>query len=255
MLRSERLRIGLVSVVVFLTVWELAGRLEWIDPLFISYPTEALVEGWGLISNPKFVDHLSISFTEFALGTVAAIVTGIPLGLALGRFRRFNQLFEPLVMAFYTTPRLALLPLFIIWMGIGIYSKAAVVFLGAFFSLVISVSSGLKEVNPLWVQAARSFGADELSIFRHVMLPGTLPYLFTGLRIGLGRALMGVVIAEMYVSSVGIGNLIMQTSQSFRTGRLIFLTVLVAAFGYLLVGAVQFIEKSVVRWHREIQEA
>ena len=216
MFRSARFWIGLSSVAVFLILWELSGRLGWVDRLFVSEPGEVVWEGWALVTNPKFMDHAQTSFVEFVLGTTVAIVAGIPLGLALGRFRLFSQLFEPLVMAFYTTPRLALLPLFIIWMGIGINSKAAVVFLGAFFSLVISISDGIKSVNPLWVQAARSFGANEMEIFTKVMLPGTLPYLFTGLRLGLGRGLIGVIIAEMYVSTGGIGYLIMQTSQSFR---------------------------------------
>ncbi len=248
--RHDRVMVGALAVLCVVAFWELSGRNGWVNPLFTSYPSQVLREGIELMSSPRFPEHARASFLEFAYGFVLGILVGLPLGLILGRFRRLNLIFEPLIMALYVTPRLALLPIIIVWLGIGLYSKVAVVFLGAVFPILINVLTGIKLVDPLWLRAARSYGASELDLFTKVMLPGSLPYIFLGVRLGLGRALLGVIVAEMYVSTVGIGHLIMQAGEIMRTGRLMFLAILVSLLGTALTLGLRSVEGHVIRWGR-----
>lgn len=234
-----------------MALWETAGRFEWVNPLFTSYPTEIVASGIDLFSR-GFTDDLLASLWPFVIGYTAALVIGIPLGLALGRFRVLRLLTQSVLMAAYTTPRLALLPILLIWLGIGTGSTAIVVFLGGVFPILVTAMAGVVQVNKTWVSAAQAFGAREREIFAKVILPSTLPYIFSGVRLGLGRALLGVVVSEMYVSQEGVGHVIMRAGQTFQTGSLMFVVFFVGIFGALLVALTGALQRRVVVWRDEV---
>lgn len=246
--RREQLLIGVSAVVAVVIAWEIAGRFNLVNSRFTSYPTEVISEGLALVNSRQFGQHLGVSALEFLLGMAAALAVGVPLGLLIGRFRRLKMMFDPILTVMDVTPRLAFVPILIIWVGIGVPSKAGIVFLGAVFPLIINLIAGIKAIHPTWVSAARSYGASEWAIFWKVLFPGTLPYFFTGLRLSLGRGLLGVIVGEMYVSTMGIGNLIMSSGASFRVGRLMFLVFFVATLGWLMVAVVNRIAQRTVRW-------
>ncbi|HHT9133012.1 MAG TPA: ABC transporter permease, partial [Candidatus Tripitaka californicus] len=170
------------------------------------------------------------SLTEFFLGMALGALVGIPLGLLVGYNRLASELLDPLLMAFNATPRVALVPLIVVWFGVGIWAKAIVAFAGAFFPIAVTLAAGLKSVDPSWLRAARSFGCTEGQIFRHILLPGSVPYLMAGLRLGIGRAVIGVIIAEMFAATKGIGQLMAFSSAAVKTNELLFQTLLVSMF-------------------------
>ena len=172
-----------------------------------------------------------MSLTEFALGFSLALVIGVSGGLLLGMFPVLRYLIDPPVMAIYATPQLALLPIFVLWLGIGMASKIAVVFIGASIPIVVNSMAGVRQVDRPLVLAARSFCAGKRDVFIKVILPASLPAVMIGIRLGLSRAVLGVVVAEMYVSQEGIGNQIMRLGSAFRVDQLLFYVLLVSAFG------------------------
>ena len=140
---------------------------------------------------------------EFFSGFALAIVVGVPLGILMGWYSRVNAMLEPFVSALYATPRIALLPLVVIWFGIGIASKVAIVFLGAIFPILVNTITGVRTIEADFIKVARSFGASDRQMFLTVVLPSAVPMLLTGLRLGLGHALVGIVVGEMYGATAG----------------------------------------------------
>src|ERR1700734_1301059 len=177
----ERYLIGGGTLVVFLLVWELCADFGAINPLFISSPFRIAQAGAALTAHPCFWKSGGVSAREFILGYVAAIVVGVPLGLLMGTSRRLSYIVAPFVDTLNAVPRVTLLPLLIIWFGIGIWSKVAVVFLGAVIPIVISALSGVKTNEARFLAMARSFSASRAKTFASIILPGTGPFIFTGL--------------------------------------------------------------------------
>jgi ABC-type nitrate/sulfonate/bicarbonate transport system permease component len=234
-----------------LVIWEAVAQARLVDPRYLAGPSAVLLAGWMLAASGAIWPHLWTSFQEFFWGFSAAIVVGLAIGMAMARYRRVDYTLGPTVMALYSIPRLVFVPLILFWMGLGVPSKAMVVFLGALFPIVINTQAGLRSTDPLLIRAARSFCASELDVLRKIMLPAALPYIVAGLRLGVGRGLMGVIVAEMYVSSQGIGFLLMQSARSFRTAQLLFEVVLVAGAGILASQGLQVLERRLVRWRYE----
>lgn len=173
---------------------------------------------------------------------------GIPLGILLGWYRRLYYFLDPTLSAFYATPRVALLPLLIIWLGIGIWSKIAVVFLGAVFPILLSTVAAVRTADARLLRAAHSFGATDLQIFRTIILPGSVPFIITGLRLGVGRALVGVVVGEMVAATAGIGLMISIAGNTFQTDRVFVGIFLIAAAGVVLVEALTRLERRFEKW-------
>ena len=249
---SGRLVVGSISVLIFFLVWQGVSWLNLADATLISSPLRVLRAILELLLSGALLINLWISVQEFLLGMAFALIIGVFLGLAMGWYRRLGLLLDPLIMTFYTMPRDALLPIIIIWAGIGLYSKAAVVFLGAVFPIVVNTVTGIREADPSWLKAARSYGAGERDIFWKILLPGCLPYLMAGIRLGIGRGVIGVIIAEMYVSNMGLGALIMRAQVGLNSDALIGLVLLTAMFGFLVVKLARGIENKVGRWRQEV---
>lgn len=244
----ERFLIGGGSVAALLLCWEVAGRSGLINPRFASYPTRVLSAGWALMTDGGFAAHVYVSLAEFAIGFGLALAVGIPLGMIMGWSGTMRYLLDPPVMALYATPRLALLPMLVLWLGVGMESKIAVVFIGAAIPILVNTMAGVREADSSLVQAARSYCATRLDIFVQILLPGSLPAVMSGIRLGLGRGLLGVVVGEMYAATRGVGHLIITYGNAVRMDSLIFLVCLVSLFGYVATTLVRSVENRLRNW-------
>jgi ABC-type nitrate/sulfonate/bicarbonate transport system permease component len=247
-LDHERLAIGGGTLLAFLLLWQAAGGSGLVDPLFISSPTRVAQAGWELIHDRDFWNDLQVSATEFALGYGAAIAVAIPLGLAIGLSRRLQYVFGPFVDTLNAVPRVTLLPLIIIWFGIGIWSKVVVVFLGAVIPILINAQSGVKTSEARFIRVARSFSASRAKIFTSIVLPGTVPFIFTGLKYGAGRALLGVVVGELYAATAGLGHLIADAGNTFQTDVVFFGVLIFMITGLAVVALLDRCERHFEKW-------
>lgn len=249
MKKWERLCIGGMAVVSLLILWEVVTLLGLVKVANISRPSlvvKALVE---LSASGEVFHHLAVSLKGFIIGFILALLVGIPGGLVIGRYRVLALLFDPMLMALYTMPRLAMMPILVVWFGVGLGATIAVVFLGAVFPILVNTAVGVREVDPIWVRAVHSFGGNEWDIFIKVLLPGAVPPIMTGIRLGIGRGLLGMVVSEMFASYEGIGRQISLYGESFQVAELMALIAIVSLLGLLSVNLMQWIEKR-IRWGR-----
>jgi NitT/TauT family transport system permease protein len=213
------------------------------DVTYTSQPSRVIAASLEIMRSGVFFHDISVSLLEFAVGFAFAIVIGVPVGLLLGRFRILQYILDPPIMAIYATPHLALLPIIVVWLGIGMQSKIAVALIGGVIPILVNSTAGVREVERSWVIAARSFCASEWDVFVKVILPAALPAVIMGIRLGLSRAVLGVVVAEMYQSQAGVGNEIMRYGSEFRTDLLLFDVLLVSLFGFAATWAVRALEE------------
>jgi NitT/TauT family transport system permease protein len=252
-LNQEAKILGTVSVVLFLTVWELVGNTwQLINPMFMSAPSLIAKAAWQLFASGEIWNDLYVSGIEFFWGYFLSIIFAIPFGIAIGWYKRFAYVCDPFVNAMNATPRVALLPLVIIWLGIGILSKVGIIFLGAVFPLLINTRDGVKTTPANLLTAARSFGASEWQIFKSVVLPSTVPFILTGLRLAVGRALIGVMVGELYAATAGIGFMITVAGATFQTDK-VFVGVLVFAItGMIMTDIIDRYERRFDKWRPKV---
>ena len=247
----QRLVVGIAALLAFAIGWEAAADLGLIDPLFISSPRRILLVAWESLGDAEFWRDLKVSSSEFLSGYALAILCGVPLGLATGWYRRLGYLFGPTIDMLNAVPRVTFLPIIVVWFGIGIWSKFAVVFLGAVIPIIISTQSGVRTNEARFLAVARSFGATPLKLFTSIILPGTVPFVFTGLKYGAGRALLGVVVGELYASTAGIGHMIAEAGNGFQTDTLLFGVLLFTGTGLAITIGLDRLERHFDRWRPE----
>ncbi len=237
-----------LSIFAGLALWEIAGRNT--SPAFMVPFSETLVRLWQLISRGDFIAEFFDSATLFLTGFVLALVVGAPLGLLLARVRALRIGIEPYLMTLYATPMVALIPFILSLMGFGFAPKVLVVFLFAVFPVLYNTVEGARSIKPELIEVAKSFRSGEWALWSEVMLPFTLPYIMTGVRQAIGRALVGMVAAEFFLSSTGLGQIIMSASQNFDTAG-VFASILV--IGLIGVGLMRLglaIEQHFARWRQ-----
>jgi NitT/TauT family transport system permease protein len=242
--------LSVVSVLVFLGAWQWASDTNVINPLFCSSPSLIWRELGSLISTGQLWPNVWISGEEFLWGFGIAIAVAIPLGFLIGWYKPVGAIFSPFVTFLNAVPRVALLPLLIIWVGIGIDLKIAVVLLGALIAILINVITGVQSLDQQTITMARSFGASDFKIFRTVALPGSVPYIISGLRVGLGHALTGVVVGELYASSAGVGHLISVAGNTFETNLVFAGVVIIALFGLIANWILSLLENRFRGWRQ-----
>lgn len=260
-LNQESKILGGSAVTVFLLLWEfMGGALSVynpipflrINPMFMSAPSLIFKAAVDLFSSGEIYNDLKISSIEFFWGYILSVVVAIPFGILTGWYKRASYVFDPFVNAMNATPRVALLPLVIIWLGIGVLSKVGIIFLGAVFPMLINARDGVKTTPLNLINAARSFGASEWQVFKSVVFPSTLPFLLTGLRIAVGRALVGVLVGELYAATAGIGFMITVAGATFQTDK-VFVGVLIFAFsGIVLTEILDRIERRFDKWRPNV---
>ena len=239
MMMSHRTLVSTLTVAAFIALWEFAPRAGAVDPRFTSQPSRVIAAGLEIIRTGSFRHDVAVSLAEFAIGFSLAIAIGVPLGLLLGRFTPLRYLLDPPIMAIYATPHLALLPIIVVWLGIGMQSKIAVAFVGAVIPIMVNTMAGVRGVERSWILAAQSFCAKGWDVFLKVILPGSLAGVLLGIRLGLSRAVLGVVVGEMYQSQAGLGNEVMRYGSEFRTDYLLFDVLLISVFALAATSAVR----------------
>ena len=247
-LLSERIIFGTLGIALFFSGWEAVVRLGLADPLFVSAPSRIYATGVELLGTAEMWDDIAVSTTEFIAGYLWAIAVAVPLGLAVGWSKRMYYIFGPVLDALNAVPRVTLLPLIVIWFGIGLWSKFAVVFLGAVVPIAIYTYSGVKTNEARFLRVARSFGASPWKLFTSIIVPGTVPFIFTGMKYGAGRALLGVVVGELYASTHGVGHMIAMAGNAFQADVVFFGVLLFTAAGLATVSLLDAIERRFERW-------
>ncbi|MGB9081558.1 MAG: ABC transporter permease [Desulfuromonadaceae bacterium] len=245
------LALGSSVIVLFLVCWELLFQFKVVNPLFISAPSRVVLAGVTIIRDGTLLQHLGVSAREFAFGYGAAIVIGFPVGIVLGWFKLARATFGPFIAAMQATPRIALMPLFIIWFGLGITSKIVIVLLSAIFPLIVNLQVAMSTIDADLVQVARSYGATRWQIFRSIALPTSLPFLITGLRLAAGRGLLGVIVAEVFGGAAGIGYMIQYAGSTFQTDKVFAGVLVVAATGITLDFTLERLGRHFDKWRGE----
>jgi ABC-type nitrate/sulfonate/bicarbonate transport system permease component len=234
----------LTSVLVVLTAWELYGRTR---PLFTSYPT-AIAQAAPTIFLPSIVPALGSTMLGFSVGLAIAVPLGIAIGVAMGRNRLVELVLSPYVSALYVTPRIALIPLLVLWFGLDFKLRVAIVALSAVFPIIVNTYAGMKEVDQALLDVGRVFMANGSQRLRTIVLPGSLPYIFTGLRLGVARALGGVIVAELSSSISGIGRLLGNYGRFFKVPELFFTIIVIGVVGLLLTMGLAYIQRRFAPW-------
>ena len=252
-LSQEKKILGAAGVTIFLIIWELVGNVfQLINPMFMSAPSLIAKAAINLFASGEIYNDLYISGTELLGGYLLSAAVAIPFGIMVGWYKKMSYIFDPFINAMNATPRVALLPLVIIWLGIGILSKVGIIFLGAVFPILINSRDGVKTTPANLLTAARSFGASEWIIFKAVVLPSTIPFILSGLRQGLGRAIVGVMVGELYAATAGIGFMITVAGATFQTDK-VFVGVLVFALtGMIGTELLAKVEKRFDKWRPKV---
>ena len=251
MIATRRLLVPLASITAGLAVWEFASRVLVANKLFLAAPTQVVAAIAKLSASGELAHHAATSATEFALGFSIASVLGIILGLAMAGSATTKSALQPWVSGLYATPTVALAPLFLLWLGIGIWSKVIVVITLVIFPVALNTEFGLLATSPRLQETARSFGASATQIFLKVSLPSAMPFIFAGLKLGVGRALIGVVVAELFGSRAGLGRLISDAAETFDMPDLFAGVVILALTGILLTALFDQLEHRLFAWKQD----
>jgi len=256
--RFEPTVLGTVTIVVLLLAWQFLPDvfpLKEGTKLFFAVPSQVAGALWDMFATGSIWAPLRVSATAFAIGLALAVVVGLPFGVLLGRSATLNAMVDPFITAFNATPRLVFLPLLMLWFGIGIWSKVAVVFLGALFPLLINTYEGVRNADRLLINVVRSFGASEWDIARLVVVPNALPFIIVGLRLAIGRAVLGVVVSEFFGSQDGLGVVMVRAASEFKVDVVFAGLIVFAALSLIMTGLVKLVEDRLTRWRPQHSNA
>jgi NitT/TauT family transport system permease protein len=244
--------LGGLAVLIVVGVWQAIWTYtDWISPLFFSGPTAIAKAFWVSLTEGNLLADLAFSSKNFAIGFGLALVSGVVFGVIIGWYRRIRLIFDPFLNALYAAPRIAMMPLIIMWFGIGMWSKVFIIFLSAFFPILVNTVAGIRNMDRDLLRAARAFCASDWQIFKTLAIPGSVPFIVTGVRQGLAVGLIGVVVGEMLGSSEGIGFMIAYGGQTFQTDTLFVGFVIIAFAGIVLSALAERLERRFSRWRPE----
>jgi ABC-type nitrate/sulfonate/bicarbonate transport system permease component len=256
--RFESTILGTGTIVLLLLVWQFLPDfvpMKAGTKLFFTVPSHIAGTLWTMFATGSIWKPLGVSASAFAIGLLLAIIAGLPLGVLLGRSPTLNAMIDPFITAFNATPRLVFLPLLMLWFGIGIWSKVAVVFLGAVFPLLINTYEGVRNADKLLINVVRSFGAGEWDIARLVVVPNSLPFIIVGLRLAIGRAVLGVVVSEFFGSQDGLGVMMVRAASQFKVDIVFAGLIVFAALSLIMTGLVKLLEDRLTRWRPQHSNA
>ena len=248
---GKRWVLRLASVVVILAAWQIYGGR--IDPILLSDPSAVAAAFVDMIKDGTLPQALAASLEVLGVGFAFGALVGVLLGLAAGRSDAVAALIEFPVNALYAVPAVALIPVIVLWFGFAFKAKAVIIFLFVVFPVLINTMRGVREVDPDLVEVARSFCSSERRIWVDLLLPSALPFIVTGLRLAIGRALIGVIVAEYYTSASlagGLGDLIQTNASSFETARMFVPIVVIAVLGVILTALLELAERRLVQWRK-----
>jgi len=251
--RNERAILGVASFLGFFALWEVLGDLGWIPVIFFSTPSRIVAEASSEFQTVEFWNNVRISVVELLLGFFIGAILGILVGLLAGWYRRLNYVLDPWLNFMYALPRIALLPLVVLWLGLTVWSVVMAVFLGTFFTVVINTLTGVHTVDQRLLEVATSFRASRPRIFRTVVLPGTVPFILAGLRLAVGHALVGVFVGELFAATgAGLGYMILVAGQQFETDVLLFGVLVFTFMGLILIEGLRMLEQRFQQWRPQV---
>ncbi len=241
-----RFWLPILSLVIVLGGWEILGRN--IDPLLFAPPTVVLEMFGKLIESGELVKAASVTMKALFLGYVLAVLAGIPFGIVMGAWDRFGDILQPYLYAIFSTPRVVVVPLIVVWFGIGFEARLFLVFFWSAIAISVNTAQGVRHARPDLVEVARSFRATKVQLARHVLIPGAIPFVVAGLRIGAERAIVGVIVGEMFLQIVGLGGVITKGSEELLPAKMLCAVMVIAVLGTIIVTALDALEKRFQNW-------
>jgi ABC-type nitrate/sulfonate/bicarbonate transport system permease component len=238
--------IRLVSLTIVLLLWEWLGNR--IDPALFTKPSLIAIAAVDMIRSGELWQFLAPSLLVLAIGLTLACIIGITIGLLLARFWIADVALGVYITFLYSIPSVALVPLIVLWAGYETTAKVVILFMFAFFPMVINTYQGVKNVDPKLVEVGRSFRCSERQLWSNIVLPGALPFIVTGLRLALGRGLIGMVLADLYTAISGIGYLIVRTASTYQVNKMFVPIVTLGLLGVTLTALLRFLEIHVAPW-------
>ncbi|ENX37280.1 ABC transporter permease [Acinetobacter courvalinii] len=239
------------AILLFLAIWEIVPRIGLVDSAFLPAFSTVLLSGWGLIQNGQLLTHLQASLIRSLSGFIFAIIVAIPLGLAIGWYTRFSEFLSPLLEVFRNTAALALLPVFILFLGIGESSKIALVTYACTWPILLNTISGVRNVDPLLIKSARTMGLSSIQLFRKVILPAAIPTIFVGVRLAGSFSVLMLIAAEMVGAKAGLGYLINYAQYNFQIPEMFFGIISITTIGLLFNYSLLAVEKRLTAWKIE----
>ncbi len=238
--------VKLVTFVIVITAWEIGG--SYINPLFLSSPSAIIAAFADLVGSGELFSALWSSLSALLVAMGFTIVVGIGIGVAMGRFRLVEYILEPYVTALYSTPSIALIPLFILWFGVGVTAKITIIFFLSVFIVIINTYTGVKNLSQSIVDVGAAFGANQRQIFWFIILPAALPFIMTGLRLAVGRGILAMIVAEFFTSISGLGGMIVKYGNFFQTAKMFVPIIVVSLLGVIAVELLKRIEARLAPW-------
>lgn len=238
--------VRLISIIVAIALWEVLGRQ--INPLFMSYPSAILKAGVEQVASGELMEALASSLRTLVLGFASASLVGVPIGLCIGRYRLFDAATDWLVNALYATPLVAVMPLVILWFGLGDLAKLFIVSLLAVFPILINTAAGVRNIPANLLDVGTAFAATERQAFVKIIVPATMPYIMTGLRLGIGRAIIAMVVAEFFTAITGLGAMIVKYGNQYDTAGMFVPILVLMLLGVGLTSLVRRVESHFAPW-------
>lgn len=242
----QTLGIRLVSLICVLGLWEIFGGM--IDPVLFTVPSKIAVAAVSMIASGELWNYLWPSLVVLAFGLTLAAIFGIAIGLLLARFRVLDIAFGAYITFLYSIPSVALVPLIVLWAGFEMTAKVIILFMFAFFPMVINTYQGVRNVDTKLLEVGRAFRCSERQLWANIVLPAALPFIVTGLRLALGRGLIGMVLADLYTAISGIGYLIVRTASTFQVDKMFVPIVTLGLLGVTLTWLLRVVEIKVAPW-------
>jgi len=242
---------NVISPVALFGIWELVGKLELVDPLFLPAPTAILAEAWSLARSGELFVHIGVSLYRVGMGYGMGALVGVSLGILMGWSKRLEEYLDPLIEMIRPISPLALLPLMILWFGMGDGSKVIIIFKASLFPVLLNTIAGVKGVDVKLIQAAQTLGANPGQVFRKVVLPASLPTIVTGLRISTALAMLAIVGVEMLAAESGLGYLLVEAEHVFDTPKMFVGLLVLGGLGYLWDRLARVAQNRILVWHKE----
>lgn len=241
-----------LSLAVFFTVWQILGAH--VNPILLATPWQVAKAFWDLLTNGQLAPAFASTMEDLAIGYGLAAVIGIVAGVLIGRSRVLERIFDPYINFFQATPLIALVPLVVIWFGVGVNARVAITFILAIWSVIINTTTGVKQTPAALLDVGRVYKLNRLQVIARIQLPNAVPSIFAGLRIALGKALIGIMIAQMEISVTGLGGIVINYGDAFRTAYLLAGVVTASFVGVIAAIVLEVIRKTLFPWTEE-QEA
>jgi NitT/TauT family transport system permease protein len=247
--RKEIVR-GCISIFAGIVLWEIFTRLLLENELLIPPPSSVLRTFWSLLLSGQLEKHFLATLLEFAYGFSTACVIGVLLGYLMGMYKWFDEIMDPWIATLYSIPIITIVPLIIIWFGIGMMSKVIVVFKITAVAIILNTAAGVKALNPVWLELAKSLRLSAWETTYKIRFPGALPFIITGMRLGVGRALLGVIVAELMAANAGLGYLLRDSSETWDSPKLFVTVILLAVIGLVSFNLIKRLERRMAPWRQ-----